>query len=116
MTTNDFITYLSEAKKALNILRPIAMEIKKYEIKVQKINFILDPRFDLNSSVEKKSGNTYLQAKVYWPNKDGKNVRSLTISLGNMINYPLGKKHPDTIAEVKKEIQNILIKKFGNVI
>ena len=85
-------------------------------LRIKKIGCIFDPKFNLISSPNKKTGNRYLQAKVYWPDVDGKITRLLSFSLGNMINYPDGIKHEVTISKAKKEIHEILMKKFGYLI
>ena len=116
MKNEKYLNKLIQFQKELDDLSPYASRILDCQIKIQKARFIMNPRFSLTSYIEKKCGNSYLQAKVYWPNKNGVLVRSLSLSLGNMINYPLGTRHPETINEAKKEIQEILIKKFGNTI
>jgi len=116
MTYPELIDTRNQYQKNLEQLEPLARRILNFQIRVQKINLIFDPKFNLTSYIEKKSGHRYVQAKVFWPNKDGKVIRSLSFSLGNAINYPDGIKHDVTIAKVKKEISEILMKKFGNFI
>ena len=116
MVHTELINIRNEYQKNLEHLAPISMRILSFQIRIKKIDLIFNPEFNLISSPNKKSGKTYLQAKVYWPNKDGKIIRSLSFSLGNIINYPNGIKHEITISKAKKEIQEILMKKFGNLI
>ncbi len=107
-----YLSAIDEIQKRLDDLSPISALILDYNIRIQKMKFIMNPKFHLTTTKDRKTGNVYLETKVYWPDKCGVIKRLMTFSLGNMINYPLGSKHPDTVKAARKEIQEKLIKKF----
>ena len=116
MNKEELISIQTENQKTLDGLLPYIRRIKRMETRAKKIELILTPRFDLIVFRDKKTNHQYLQAKVYWPDTNGKVKRLLSFSLGNLINYPNGKKDPITVNTAKEEISNILMKKFGSLI
>ena len=111
------LIYIQEAnQRMLDDLLPHIQKIKRLETRAKKIELVLTPRFDLIVFRDKKTNHQYLQAKVYWPDTNGKVKRLLSFSLGNLINYPNGKKDPITINAAREEISSILMKKFGVLI
>ena len=116
MTTKELNTIRNECDERLHSLTPYMDRIKSIQTKIKKIDLILNPRFYLITYQEKKYNHRYLQAKVYWVDNNGNITRSVTYHPGNMINYPLGAKDPETIQQVSKEISVFLMKKFGSLI
>jgi len=109
---------LSAALYGLTV-KDVEQRLIEYSVRIRKAQLIVNPKFHLSITTNHKSwklDNKYLTAKVYWVDIHNGTKRILSFSLGNMINYPMGHKSPETIEIAGKEIQEILYKKFGNVI
>ena len=106
MDREELILHQGANQLALKVLEPYIQKIEQHKIRLIKIDLILNPRYDLIVSADKKTKHKYLQAKVYWPDDNGVIKRNRSVSLGNL-------KKCDDI-NITEKVSNLLLKKFGN--
>jgi len=108
MDREELILHQGANQLALKVLSPYIQKIEQHKIRLIKIDLILNPRYDLTVFTDKKRGHKYLQAKFYWPDKNGVVNRNRSVSLGNL-------KNTHNI-NTNEKVSNLLLKRFGNEI
>jgi hypothetical protein len=110
--TDEFLDKQLSDIKDIKTARDIVGKFLHYQTNMERFKLIRDPQYTICSTTEKKYRQTYLQAKIYWIDENGKYGRILSRGLGNLEDYPKGLDNEETKDIIKKKVRDFMFKKF----
>lgn len=84
-------------------------------LQLMRLRMVIQPEFQFSKNVHPVSKITYIAAKGFWLEDDGKRVRSITKSLGREDEYNGGRKDPKATEVAWEKLRVTLYEKYRRI-